>query len=140
MIAVAVAHLTQCPYCVQGHTRLARRKGAEPQETMGDLGRGRGACRRRRCPLHPPPARHGGDRTPRTRDLTMVAVSLAIPHRRDASGRDALLQTGRGFDNVAQQKQVVPVRVPQLDGRGQCARLPSEGALRVASSGEGWIS
>lgn len=34
LIAVAVAHVTQCPYCIQGHTRLARRKGAEPEEIM----------------------------------------------------------------------------------------------------------
>ena len=27
LIAVAVAHVTQCPYCITGHTKLARRKG-----------------------------------------------------------------------------------------------------------------
>ena len=34
LIAVAVAHTTQCPYCIQGHTRLARRKGASDEEIM----------------------------------------------------------------------------------------------------------
>jgi AhpD family alkylhydroperoxidase len=34
LIAVAVAHTTQCPYCIAGHTRLARRKGATPEEIM----------------------------------------------------------------------------------------------------------
>ncbi len=34
LIAVAVAHTTQCPYCIQGHTRLATRRGAGPQEIM----------------------------------------------------------------------------------------------------------
>ena len=34
LIAVAVAHTTECPYCIQGHTRLATRKGASPQEIM----------------------------------------------------------------------------------------------------------
>jgi AhpD family alkylhydroperoxidase len=34
LIAVAVAHTTQCPYCIQGHTRLAVREGASPQEIM----------------------------------------------------------------------------------------------------------
>jgi len=34
LIAVAVAHTTQCPYCIAGHTRLAARKGASPQEIM----------------------------------------------------------------------------------------------------------
>ncbi len=34
LIAVAVAHVTQCPYCISGHTRLARRKGASPEQVM----------------------------------------------------------------------------------------------------------
>lgn len=34
LIAVAVAHVTQCPYCIDGHTRLARRKGATAEEVM----------------------------------------------------------------------------------------------------------
>lgn len=34
LIAVAVAHVTQCPYCIKGHTKVATRKGATPQEIM----------------------------------------------------------------------------------------------------------
>lgn len=34
LIAVAVAHVTQCPYCIKGHTKAARRAGATPQELM----------------------------------------------------------------------------------------------------------
>lgn len=34
LIAVAVAHVTQCPYCIKGHTKLAHRKGATPEEIM----------------------------------------------------------------------------------------------------------
>ena len=34
LIAVAVAHVTQCPYCITGHTKLARRKGASAEEIM----------------------------------------------------------------------------------------------------------
>lgn len=34
LIAVAVAHTTQCPYCIKGHTKLAARKGASPEEIM----------------------------------------------------------------------------------------------------------
>jgi len=34
LIAVAVAHVTQCPYCIRSHTRLAQRKGAGEQEIM----------------------------------------------------------------------------------------------------------
>jgi AhpD family alkylhydroperoxidase len=34
LIAVAVAHVTQCPYCIRGHTSQAMRKGASKQEIM----------------------------------------------------------------------------------------------------------
>ena len=34
LIAVAVAHATQCPYCIVAHTRAARRAGASPEEVM----------------------------------------------------------------------------------------------------------
>ncbi|MGB3896019.1 MAG: carboxymuconolactone decarboxylase family protein [Mycolicibacter sinensis] len=34
LIAVAVAHVTQCPYCIQGHTKLAHRRGATDAEIM----------------------------------------------------------------------------------------------------------
>jgi AhpD family alkylhydroperoxidase len=34
LIAVAVAHVTQCPYCIQGHTKAAAREGATPEEVM----------------------------------------------------------------------------------------------------------
>ena len=34
LIAVAVAHVTQCPYCIRSHTRLAARKGATENEIM----------------------------------------------------------------------------------------------------------
>ena len=34
IIAVAVAHVTQCPYCIRGHTRAALLDGATDQELM----------------------------------------------------------------------------------------------------------
>ena len=34
IIAVAVAHVTQCPYCIKGHTKAALRHGASPHELM----------------------------------------------------------------------------------------------------------
>ena len=34
LIAVAVAHVTQCPYCIRGHTELALRHGATDKELM----------------------------------------------------------------------------------------------------------
>ncbi|OYW17760.1 MAG: alkylhydroperoxidase, partial [Burkholderiales bacterium 12-64-5] len=32
LIAVAVAHVTQCPYCIRGHTQSALKAGATEQE------------------------------------------------------------------------------------------------------------
>ena len=34
LIAVAVANVTQCPYCIRGHTRAAMREGATREELM----------------------------------------------------------------------------------------------------------
>jgi AhpD family alkylhydroperoxidase len=34
LIAVAVAHVTQCPYCIRGHTKAALRQGASQEEIM----------------------------------------------------------------------------------------------------------
>lgn len=34
VIAVAVAHVTQCPYCIKGHTKAALRAGATEAELM----------------------------------------------------------------------------------------------------------
>ena len=34
LIAVAAAHVTQCPYCIRSHTGAALRHGARPEEIM----------------------------------------------------------------------------------------------------------
>lgn len=34
LIAVATAHVTQCPYCIRGHTKAALRAGATERELM----------------------------------------------------------------------------------------------------------
>lgn len=34
IVAVAVAHVTQCPYCINGHTKAALRAGATSEELM----------------------------------------------------------------------------------------------------------
>ena len=34
LIAVAVAHVMQCPYCIRGHTKAALRQGATREELM----------------------------------------------------------------------------------------------------------
>lgn len=37
IVAVAVAHVTQCPYCINGHTKAALRAGATPEELMESI-------------------------------------------------------------------------------------------------------
>lgn len=34
LIAVAVSHVTQCPYCIHSHTETAVKKGASKEEIM----------------------------------------------------------------------------------------------------------
>lgn len=34
LIAVAVAHATGCPYCIRGHTKIAKQKGATDAQVM----------------------------------------------------------------------------------------------------------
>lgn len=34
LIAVASSHITQCPYCIKGHTKQAKQKGATNEEIM----------------------------------------------------------------------------------------------------------
>lgn len=34
LIAVAVAHVTQCPYCIKGHSKQAIKAGASQEELM----------------------------------------------------------------------------------------------------------
>lgn len=34
LIAVAVAHVTQCPYCIKGHSKAARKQSASKEEIM----------------------------------------------------------------------------------------------------------
>ena len=34
LIALAVAHVTQCPYCIRAHTKGAMHKGASKEEMM----------------------------------------------------------------------------------------------------------
>ena len=34
LVAVAVAHVTQCPYCIRSHTKAAAKEGATPEEIM----------------------------------------------------------------------------------------------------------
>lgn len=34
LIAVAVSHVTQCPWCIEGHAKRAKREGASWEEIM----------------------------------------------------------------------------------------------------------
>ena len=37
LIAVAAAHITQCPYCIRGHTKAALKAGATREEIMESI-------------------------------------------------------------------------------------------------------
>ena len=37
LIAVAVAHATQCPWCIRGHSKAALRFGATPEQIMESI-------------------------------------------------------------------------------------------------------
>jgi AhpD family alkylhydroperoxidase len=32
IIAVAITHVTQCPYCIEAHTKAAKKAGATPED------------------------------------------------------------------------------------------------------------
>jgi AhpD family alkylhydroperoxidase len=75
IIAVAVAHVTQCPYCITGHTKLALRHGATENELMEAIWvasemRAGGAFAHSNVALHAmEEVRHqSGSRTPATAD------------------------------------------------------------------------
>ena len=52
LIAVAAAHVTQCPYCIRGHAEAALKAGATEQEVrtlrgiVATLSRGKGKSRK----------------------------------------------------------------------------------------------
>ncbi len=35
LVAIEVAHVTRCPYCIQSHIKAATQDGATPDEIMG---------------------------------------------------------------------------------------------------------
>ncbi len=37
LIAVAVSHVTQCPWCIEGHVKAARRAGASAEQIMESI-------------------------------------------------------------------------------------------------------
>ncbi len=53
LIAVAVAHVTQCPYCILGHTKAAQRRSDGAGADGSRLGGRRDAGRRSLCSRQP---------------------------------------------------------------------------------------
>jgi AhpD family alkylhydroperoxidase len=71
LIAVAVAHVTQCPYCIAGHTKAALRKGASESELMEAIWvaaemRAGGAYAHSLLALETAQSGHGGPEGPRS--------------------------------------------------------------------------
>lgn len=70
LIAVAVAHTTQCPYCIKGHTRLAHRAGATDEQIMEAV-------------WVAAEMRAGGAYAHATIALSELARTAAVPHHDD---------------------------------------------------------
>ena len=49
LIAVAVAHVTQCPYCIRGHTKAARRRGDDVEWTLSSTTSAPSVCHASAC-------------------------------------------------------------------------------------------
>lgn len=77
IIAVAVAHVTQCPYCIPPHPRSAAGRGDAAGADGGDLGGGRDA-RRRRGGAFPAGLRGLGGRR-RALSPGAASAALALP-------------------------------------------------------------
>ena len=83
LIAVAVAHVTQCPYCIRGHTKAALRKGATEPELMEAIW-----CRRRCARAAPTRTRRWRSIPPRTR----TARERHDPGRKRASTAELMFR------------------------------------------------
>ena len=78
LIAVAVAHVTQCPYCIKGHTRAALRDGATPEELMEAIW----VAAEMRAPARPTPIRSSPSRRSKPRALARLPDEWTPPSER----------------------------------------------------------
>ena len=126
LIAVAVAHVTQCPYCITGHTKAALRHGATAQELMEAIWvaaemRAGG----RLCAFHPGLDRDRGDGS----------------RRRPADRRGEWAGGGygatTGHPHQARFRKAVGRRRPARAGRSALAARAAQGRRRDRSLAQG---
>ena len=107
LIAVAVAHVTQCPYCIRGHTKAALRKGASSVVPLADravgnlqqwlIGTYHGVSRAQlRVYLDEFVFRHNRRRTPMVAFQTLLGLGTGrapTPYRKIRGARDVVSHT-----------------------------------------------
>jgi AhpD family alkylhydroperoxidase len=81
LIAVAVAHVTQCPYCIRGHTKAAIRHGASHEELMEAIWVAAEMRRRRLCTLNHSNRRDGEDGASSRRDQWYAPANSRLKRR-----------------------------------------------------------
>lgn len=75
LIAVAAAHVTQCPYCIRGHTKAALRHGATAEEIMEAIWVA--ASRGRLCTFDSCPGYDRGSEDPAAEQAVSLPVALS---------------------------------------------------------------
>ena len=120
LIAVAVAHVTQCPYCIAGHTKAVLQAGASRQQIMEAIwvaAEMRGGGFR---PLGDRDSHHGGSRRLRQRLRPDTPLPLYDTTRIHA---DAILESRGGetptFSN--DQNRKLPLMSSGLGGHSPAA-------------------
>ena len=78
LIALGIAHVTQCPWCIDAHARRARKAGASDVERIATVN----------VQLLPPPVRLLGDRSSHVGGVTPVGKPTT---RAAASARDMVI-------------------------------------------------
>ena len=110
LIAVAVAHMTQYPYCITGHTTLARRKGASPEEVMETApGRRGDAGRRRVCARRVGRSRDGSNRRPHSHPSCRWR---AVVNLNSFGTRDRFVVDGEGYEIFRLDRMQTAHRLP----------------------------
>ena len=122
LIAVAVAHVTQCPYCIRAHTPQAMRKGASKEEIMEAIwvaaaGRASGAYTHAAIAV---------DAMEGTMEESLYPTSTPEMAKKKADLTPHIIETWRTFSNTVFKAGALDEKTKQLIALGvshvtQCA-------------------
>ena len=122
LIAVAVAHVTQCPYCIRAHTPQAMRKGASKEEIMEAIwvaaaGRASGAYTHAAIAV---------DAMEGTMEESLYPTSTPEMAKKKADLSPHIIETWRTFSNTVFKAGALDEKTKQLIALGvshvtQCA-------------------